>query len=221
MYGGNLTAELRAEIAGIVESISLDFGGGCSPVKALMLADLIVREKLATVLEIGVYRGRGLFPLAAAVRAGSGGIATGIDPWSAEAAVQNDHHALAPGVREWAVAHPWEETYQEVVERRRDLGLEAHCRLIRSTATLAAPRFPPQSLDLVHIDGNHDRRAVQRDVDNYLPKLRPGGFLVMDDVSWTSIRPVVIDLIDRHRLVFALSDFLGVEQPSDFAVIQV
>jgi predicted O-methyltransferase YrrM len=221
MDGQALSQDLRGEITRIVESVPVDFGGGCSLRKALVLAEVIIRNDLSDVLEIGVYRGRGLFPLAAALRSTGRGTATGVDPWSKDAAVQNEAHALAPGVREWALAQPWDQTYEDVVRRRQELDLEAHCRLLRRTAVDAAPLFKSGSLDLVHIDGNHDRPAVQRDVDNYLPKLRPGGFVVMDDVSWASIRPVMLELVDRNRLVFQLSDFLGYEQSSDFAIIQI
>lgn len=37
--------------------------------------------------------------------------------------------------------------------------------------------------DIIYIDGCHDYEVVCADIDNYLPMLNPGGYLVMDDAS--------------------------------------
>lgn len=37
--------------------------------------------------------------------------------------------------------------------------------------------------DIIYIDGCHDYEVVCADIDNYLPMLKPGGYLVMDDAS--------------------------------------
>jgi predicted O-methyltransferase YrrM len=51
--------------------------------------------------------------------------------------------------------------------------------------------------DLVHVDGGHDSATVLRDVRDVLPRLRAGGFLVLDDVSWPSVHPAY-ELAARH-----------------------
>lgn len=38
--------------------------------------------------------------------------------------------------------------------------------------------------DVVYIDGGHTYECVAMDIFNYVPLLKPGGFLVMDDASW-------------------------------------
>ncbi len=38
--------------------------------------------------------------------------------------------------------------------------------------------------DIVYIDGGHTYECVAMDIFNYLPMVKPGGFLVMDDASW-------------------------------------
>lgn len=37
--------------------------------------------------------------------------------------------------------------------------------------------------DIVYVDGDHSKAAVKRDIRNFAPKIRPGGFLVMDDAA--------------------------------------
>jgi hypothetical protein len=94
---------------------------------------------------------------------------------------------VGPAVNDWSRPHSWEQTYAEVVERIEEFGLAGHCELMRMTSAEAAHRIPDASVGLVHIDGNHDRAAVELDVRLYLPKLVPGGFLALDDASWNSI----------------------------------
>jgi cephalosporin hydroxylase len=47
----------------------------------------------------------------------------------------------------------------------------------------AATLFDDASLDLVCIDANHDYNFVLEDVRAWLPKVKPGGFLIGDDYS--------------------------------------
>jgi hypothetical protein len=222
-YGRYLHAEVRQFLEEVVASVPVDYGGGSGSGKALVIADLIAHHGVRETVEIGVYRGRSLLPVAAMLRIIGSGVATGIDPWSVDEALQEETHAVGAGVNEWVRSHPWEETYQSVVERIDGYHLAEHCRILRMTSEEAAPQFADASVDLVHVDGNHDQAAVERDVELYLPKLKPGGFLVLDDASWDSIRPVVEDLRGRLDHVFGLSDFLNLheDQPNDFAILRV
>jgi len=222
-YGRFLHAEVRQFLEEVVASVPVDFGGGSGSAKALVIADLIARHGVRDTIEIGVYRGRSLLPVAAMLRITGTGVATGIDPWSVDEALQEETHAVGPGVNEWVRSHPWEETYQSVLQRIEDLRLTENCRILRMTSEEAAPEFADASVDLVHVDGNHDQAAVERDVERYLPKVRPGGFLVLDDASWSSIRPVIEELRGRLDFVFGLTDFLNLheDQPNDFAVLRV
>jgi hypothetical protein len=61
---------------------------------------------------------------------------------------------------------------------------------------------------------------VARDIALYLPKMRAGGLLVMDDVSWPSIRPLFEDLAAEHELLLHLYD-PGTFSWDDFAVLRL
>jgi methyltransferase family protein len=222
-YGRFLHAEVRQFLEEVVASVPVDYGGGSGSAKALVIADLIARFGVRDTIEIGVYRGRSLLPVAAMLRIAGAGVATGIDPWSIDEALQEDTHAVGPEVNEWVRSHPWEETYQSVVQRVEDYRLAEHCRILRMTSEEAVAEFEDESVNLVHVDGNHDQAAVERDVELYLPKIRPGGFVVLDDASWRSIRPVVENLREGPlEYVFGVSDFMNLheDQPNDFAVLR-
>lgn len=51
------------------------------------------------------------------------------------------------------------------------------------------------SFDLIHIDGNHDTEYARADFNNCLPLLKTGGYLVMDDTSFTSVKPVCAEIL--------------------------
>jgi predicted O-methyltransferase YrrM len=67
----------------------------------------------------------------------------------------------------------------------------ARVRLVPGDSTLAAALFEDASLDFVFIDACHDTPAVLRDIEVWLPKIRPGGILAGDDYGWDSVRAAV------------------------------
>jgi Methyltransferase domain len=221
-YGRHLHADVRQLIEEVVQSVPVDYGGGSGSGKALVIADLIAQFGVRDTIEIGVYRGRSLLPVATMLKIAGAGVATGIDPWVADEALQEDTHAVGPEVNEWVRSHPWDDTYQSVVDRIEQYSLTEHCRILRMTSEAAAPQIPDASVGLVHVDGNHDRAAVEQDVELYLPKLKPGGFLVLDDASWDSVRPVIEELRGRLEYVFQIGDFLNLHeaQPNDFVILR-
>jgi predicted O-methyltransferase YrrM len=103
------------------------------------------------------------------------------------------------------------------VEQRE---LAAYCRLDRRTSADAAADIPP-GIELLHIDGNHDRDAVASDLALYLPKMRLGGIVVMDDVSWPSIQPLFEEVVARQELVFRLYDRATLSSYDDFGVVHI
>jgi predicted O-methyltransferase YrrM len=218
-----LTSADRARLTEIVRAVPLDFGGGCGVAKALAVAELMVRFDVRDAIEIGVYRGRSLLPMAEVLKRQGAGKVVGIDPWSMTEALQSEDHELGPVVNEFVRAYPWEQTYAEVRERIDQFGLQEHCELMRLTSAAAAPHIADASVDLVHIDGNHDREAVERDVRLYEPKLRPGGLLVLDDASWESVRPTLEELQKRLTPLLRLYDAALIydEFETDFAVFRV
>jgi hypothetical protein len=53
---------------------------------------------------------------------------------------------------------------------------------MRCTFDEALDSFQDESIDLIHFDGLHSEEAVRHDLTNWLPKLRPGGLVLMHDV---------------------------------------
>src|SRR5262249_55097310 len=148
-----------------------------------------------------------------------------IDPYSATAAEQYDDHEVPVDLRHWPSGVDWDGLYHQTLSSISSLGVDSCCRIVRARSEDVADDFPRASIDLLHIDGNHDRIAVARDARLYIPRVAKGGYVVLDDVTWSSIRPVFNHLNARHELVFQIFDGRGVAVDpaggNDFAVFRL
>lgn len=59
--------------------------------------------------------------------------------------------------------------------------------------------FEDEYFDYVYIDGEHSYKAVSRDLNNYFPKIKIGGYLIGDDYGWKGIAPAIEDFLKRNR----------------------
>lgn len=178
---GDLAARIVAALPGIE--------GWCTERKALWLAGLISADRCSQVLEIGVYGGRSLIPMAMAVQSlGAGGKAFGVEAWSNSVAVATetdpvndawwakvDLKAIKAGFLRSVVANDVADTVV-VLEMSSD----------QAFATISATGLGP--FDLVHVDGSHSEVQALRDVELWSGLVRPGGILVLDDIEWPSVR---------------------------------
>ena len=201
-------AALYSETKAVLREIPADFLGGCTLRKAYLIAELIRRYDLKTTVDIGVYRGRSLLPQALAHHRFTGGVAFGIDPWSASEARESDSPLLKEEIDQFIDKTNFQATYEEVKSLLETLYLEDNCVLLRRTSAKAIDFFKQNDVyfDLVHIDGNHDTRIVSDDVRSYVPRLRNMGFVILDDASWRSVRPAYDELMRTMQLVFERKD---------------
>jgi hypothetical protein len=179
------------------------------------MAWLISRYSLKTTLDIGVYRGRSLFPQALAHQYSTGGTVYGVDPWSRAEARENDHLELKDAINAFIDQVDFECIYADVNVLRERLSLQTHCILLRQTSACAIEYFEKGDIyfDLIHIDGNHDAERVMQDLNLYLPRLNIDGFLITDDISWSSVQPVYQTASLQLSLLFE-----RVDSQNDYAV---
>lgn len=220
--GIHVPDDVLAAMGAAIDAVPIDYGGGSSITKALVVADLVLEHELGTYVEIGVYRGRSLLPVGAMFAALGRGTAVGIDPYSLTEAMQDDldhfPEETARQVNEFVRSQDWDAMHDDVVGLIGTLGCAEHCEIVRATSAAAVDRFEDGSIDVLHIDGNHDTEMVRADVDAYRPKLAPGAFVVLDDASWPSVRPVHADLSEAGERVFELLDL---PMMNDFAVFRL
>lgn len=65
------------------------------------------------------------------------------------------------------------------------LGMRQNVALIQSDSVLAAQAFEDDSCSLVFIDGDHSFEGCLRDINAWLPKVKPGGLLAGHDYEST------------------------------------
>jgi len=128
--------------------------------------DLVAVMKPALLVELGVDRGESYFAFCqAAAENQTGTRCFGVDTW------RGDQHAGGYD----------ETTFTQVSEHNRD-NYESFATLVRSNFNDAVTQFADGSIDVLHLDGLHTETAVRHDVESWLPKLRPGGILLLHDV---------------------------------------
>jgi hypothetical protein len=193
----------------------IDFGGGCSHEKALVIGFFIKEFNFQNTVDIGVYRGRSLFPQSLAHKFYTNGTVFGIDPYDKQAAIQTDRKDISSSLSSFVEETNFDQIYSDVKNLTKEFHLSKHTCFLRTKSSDAVTYFSENliKVDLVHIDGNHDTKYVMQDVIDYLPLLKENGIIVLDDISWNSVKPAYREL---GKELFHLADF--VNDYNDFSV---
>lgn len=171
-----MTEELKREICRAVETLH----GWCDATKAILLCEEIEMMDARLVVEIGVFAGRSLIPMAMMMRAlGNGGKVVGIDPWSAQASTEG---YTGQNAAWWSEVVNHDQIYGGFMRSLETEGVVGQVEIIRKKSDEVEPM---QGIDLLHVDGQHTEQAI-RDVDRFARNVRRGGICCMDDIDWSN-----------------------------------
>ena len=167
--------QLKDRVCNILPSIN----GWCSKEKALNFIDLVLEVKPQVCVEIGVYGGSSLFPVASALKFLDDGVIIGIDPWDKLECVKyfdpiEDKINLDSWIKadlDWIL-----KTFLLMLKRN---GLEEYCFIMKMSSEKAASQI--ETIDILYLDGNFSEEGSLLDVRLYLPKVRSGGYIWMND----------------------------------------
>jgi len=169
--------------------------GWCVPEKADKLMELIHETHPQTIVEIGVFGGSSVYPMAEGLRFQAMGRIYAIDPWKAEDCqvgyAPDDPHYI------WWTNVNLEKIYTNFTKLIQNNHLSPFCEIMRSTSLEAAPFFEDESIDILHVDGNHSEESALLDVELFLPKVKSKGYIWFDDVNWSSTSKAVNYLLER------------------------
>jgi len=84
-----------------------------------------------------------------------------------------------------------DEMYNDVSNIIKNNNLQGTVKLIRDKSEDVYTLFEPESVDVLHIDGNHDYEYVSKDITLYLPLVKPSGYIIMDDVKWNGVSTAI------------------------------
>ena len=149
--------------------------------------DLVRWGRPDLIVELGTQYGVSLFTFAQAARdEGCHPSLHAVDTW------EGDSFTGAYG----------DDVYETVTRIRdaefADLDIELHQSLFRDVVG----GFADNSIDLLHIDGCHDYDAVKDDFETWLPKVAPGGVVLLHDIAANTDMGSALfwkELVKEHR----------------------
>lgn len=145
--------------------------------KAHTLASLVIALRPELIVEVGVWQGASLIPMALAVRAVGRGRIVAVDAWEKLASIAGQ---VEEGDVKWWSGVDHDEAYATFVRALAEEGLSQFVEVVRARSD---DYVPPTGVGLFHCDGNHGEQAV-KDVQRFMPKMAGGGVIVMDDYGW-------------------------------------
>lgn len=151
--------------------------GWCPQQKAFDLVSAILTLRPKIVIEIGVWGGKSLIPMALACEAVGCGTVIAVDPWAAKESVAGYDAVNA----DWWGKQDHEAVYRSFIGHVERLKLSSRIHIERTASDLVSVPWP---IDIAHIDGQHSEQAI-KDVNRFAPAVRYGGIVCMDDLSWT------------------------------------
>jgi hypothetical protein len=129
--------------------------------------DLVALERPQTFVELGTDRGESYFAFCQSV-------------------LENRTCTRCFAVDTWkgdAQSGFYDETTFEQVRIHNQAYYEDFSTLLRRTFDDALAEFADGNIDILHLDGLHAESAVRHDLDTWVPKVAPGGIVLLHDVN--------------------------------------
>jgi hypothetical protein len=158
------------------------------------MAEHILETDAATLVELGVYGGRGTVAMALACRHKKSGVVYGVDTWSVESSLVGTHR---PGDDAWWSAVDLERVYRRFLAALLELELTRYAIPLRMSSADAARLFDPGAVDVLHQDSNHSEKVSCAEVDLWWPLVRAGGYWFFDDVDMPTTAKAYGMLVER------------------------
>ena len=152
--------------------------GWCTVLKAGIMMDLVLKTKPDVVVEIGVFGGKSVIPVAIALKANKKGVIYGIDPWDSDSSVEG---MISEPNKDWWGALDHGEILQGLIDKIKEFDVRNQIILYKATSEEAPPI---EGIDILHIDGNHSDETSYLDVTKWVPLMNSGGWIIFDDMTW-------------------------------------
>jgi len=177
--------------------------GWCGEDKARQMMDIIQRYKCKNCVEIGVFSGKSLFPIARALQFNGNGVVFAIDAWNVTEATKG-FNKKNPNYVWWNQIN-YKKTHQDTIRLIIDNGLDNQCHILKQSSQQALNSFSDKSIDFIHFDGNHNEDIYFEDVSNYFSKVKNNGFIVLNDPNWVTSKLALVFLLERTELISTFS----------------
>jgi hypothetical protein len=161
------------------------------------MRNLIWKTKPNTCVEIGVFAGKSLINTALALKENGHGVVYGIDPWKTDVALANlssDEKESAP---EYWSGIDLDAVHWDCMRAIWQRDLEDYVVIIRSSSEKCYQLFPMNSVDILYIDGGHSEECSTVDTALYLPSVKSGGHIWLDDTNYVTLQKAV-SLVEKQ-----------------------
>lgn len=158
--------------------------GWCSKEKALAFIDLILEEKPKVWVEVGVFGGSSLFPVLSTFKFLGEGMAIGIDAWDKIECIKYFDPVKDKVDLKWWGSVNLQAIHRSYLNMIDVHGFSPYVLTIRANTEEAVEDV--QEIDVLHLDGNHCETPSLRDAELFLPKVRSGGYIWLNDSLWAS-----------------------------------
>ncbi len=169
----------------------LTLPGWCSEDKAKTLYNLVLKcheefkgEELLTV-ELGVFGGRSLFPMAAAHKALKNGSVIGIDTWDKVAPLEGTN---SPENNKWWSNLDIESIFYQFKVAKKNSAWDGYVDFRRAKSYAIADKFSDNSITILHQDSVHNVEVITKELEVYAPKIKMGGYWICDDYDWVETK---------------------------------
>lgn len=155
-----------------------------------IIIDLVNREQLKVMVEIGVDRGQLTFKVQRKCPSITKYIA--VDPWEV-------YEGKGAGSLAKVTTEEWEERFIAV---EKVLASDSRFNIFRMCSEEAIQFVTDETIDIVFIDANHTYEDCKNDIEIWLPKLRCYGWLTGDDYSfYPGVKEAVDELLSERKLL--------------------
>lgn len=167
---------MNSDLFSRINTVHATLQGWCESEKAITLASMVLSLRPECVVEVGIFGGKSLIPMAMSMKEIGRGLIIGIDPWSKEVAVREQ---ISQEHRDWWDSINIDNVYNDFISKVNALGLNQFVSVIRNESRFVQP---PAKIDLLHLDGSHSDTTVN-DAMKFAPRVTMGGFCIMDDTD--------------------------------------
>ena len=165
--------------------------------RSLVLENLIKENNLKTGAELGVRSGENYYYLLAHCPDLE---LLGVDLYQIQPEGTGDDHRFQTFEKpDQDFSYDFESYYKFIQELQEEFGPRA--KFIRDWTTEAAKQVPDNSLDFVFIDADHAYKSVVRDIEDWKPKVKKGGYITGHDYYMSPVKKAVRDVLgsaERH-----------------------
>jgi predicted O-methyltransferase YrrM len=156
--------------------------GWCTIEKANKLIEIVNTQKPSLCVELGVFGGRSLLPLAwASKNLNQHAKVIGIDAWDPVVCTEGENDKTND---DWWVNINHTDMLNYTIKLMQEYKVDDIVQLWKSKSVDVADKFTDNSIDILHQDSNHSEVVTCNEVELYWNKVKSNGIWIFDDANW-------------------------------------